>query len=158
MTQSLLIDGRGQYNCSLAAHFSNGSRPLCEKLQGQCTPQILHVLPNKTYRLRIASTTALASLNFAIGVHLHKGLRSCPAGKTTVPSMVVDWVEMEVLVKDLVQELGHGEEVSLVQVEEVLWVEVEKRLSCGGRSEEVVLRRWLDGGLCEVVGYRCDGR
>ncbi|KAL5986335.1 hypothetical protein ACLOJK_014668 [Asimina triloba] len=66
---------------------------LCDKLQGQCTPQILHVLPNKTYRLRIASTTALSSLNFAIRlhkVHLCKGLRSCPVGRMTASSMVVD--------------------------------------------------------------------
>ncbi|GLT56759.1 hypothetical protein SLA2020_297780 [Shorea laevis] len=69
--QSLLINGRGQYNCSLAAKYSNSSSvPAC-KLRGneQCAPQILHVEPNKTYRLRIASTTALASLNLAIGGH-----------------------------------------------------------------------------------------
>ncbi|KAL5989137.1 hypothetical protein ACLOJK_027239, partial [Asimina triloba] len=57
--------------------------------------------------------------------------------------MVMDWVVME---------------GSLVQVEEVLWVEVEKRLNYGVRFEEVVLRRWLDGGLCGVVGDRCDER
>jgi hypothetical protein len=63
------MNGRGQYNCSLAAQFSNTSFSQC-KLRGneQCAPQILHVLPNMTYRLRLASTTALASLNLAIGV------------------------------------------------------------------------------------------
>ncbi|ESR59624.1 L-ascorbate oxidase [Citrus sinensis] len=68
--QTLLINGRGQFNCSLAAHFSNGSAEQC-KLRGneQCAPQILHVQPNKTYRLRIASTTALASLNLAVKNH-----------------------------------------------------------------------------------------
>ncbi|XP_031283448.1 L-ascorbate oxidase-like [Pistacia vera] len=68
--QTLLINGRGQYNCSMAAHFSNSSIKQC-KFRGneQCAPQILRVLPNKTYRLRIASTTALASLNLAIGNH-----------------------------------------------------------------------------------------
>ncbi|KAL2507367.1 Plant L-ascorbate oxidase [Forsythia ovata] len=68
--QTLLINGRGQYNCSLATHFSNSSGSQC-KLRGseQCAPKILHVLPNKTYRLRIASSTALASLNLAIGNH-----------------------------------------------------------------------------------------
>lgn len=68
--QTLLINGRGQYNCSLAAHFSNSSATQC-KLRGneQCAPQILHVLPNKTYRIRLASTTALASLNLAIANH-----------------------------------------------------------------------------------------
>lgn len=67
--QTLLINGRGQYNCSLAAHYSNSSSSQC-RLRGseQCAPHILHVLPNKIYRLRIASTTALASLNLAIGV------------------------------------------------------------------------------------------
>ncbi|XP_024019721.1 L-ascorbate oxidase [Morus notabilis] len=71
--QSLLINGRGQYNCSLAAHYSNYSNGNQCKLRGgeQCAPQILHVLPNKTYRLRIASTTALASLNLAIGFLLN---------------------------------------------------------------------------------------
>lgn len=63
------MNGRGQYNCSLAAQFSNSSASQCN-LRGneQCAPKILHVLPNQTYRLRLASTTALASLNLAIGV------------------------------------------------------------------------------------------
>ncbi|XP_015873344.2 L-ascorbate oxidase [Ziziphus jujuba] len=68
--QSLLINGRGQYNCSLAANNGNSSSPQC-KFRGteQCAPQVLKVLPNKIYRLRIASSTALASLNLAIGNH-----------------------------------------------------------------------------------------
>ncbi|KAM7528272.1 hypothetical protein LguiB_031682 [Lonicera macranthoides] len=68
--QTLLINGRGQYNCSLAAHVSDSPSTPC-KFRGneQCAPQILHVQPNKTYRLRVASTTALASLNLAIGNH-----------------------------------------------------------------------------------------
>ncbi|KAG6629508.1 L-ascorbate oxidase-like isoform X2 [Carya illinoinensis] len=68
--QSLLINGRGQYNCSLAAQYSNTNSSQC-KLRGneQCAPQILRVRPNKTYRLRVASSTALASLNLAIGNH-----------------------------------------------------------------------------------------
>ncbi|OVA13779.1 Multicopper oxidase [Macleaya cordata] len=68
--QSILINGRGQYNCSLAAHVSNTSSSLCS-LRGdaQCAPHVLHVQPNKTYRLRIASTTSLSSLNLAIGHH-----------------------------------------------------------------------------------------
>ncbi|MCD7469198.1 hypothetical protein HAX54_008053, partial [Datura stramonium] len=66
--QSLLINGRGQFNCSLAAQFSKSRVPQC-KLRGdeQYAPQILHVHPNKTYRLRVASSTALSSLNLAIG-------------------------------------------------------------------------------------------
>ncbi|KAH6836994.1 Plant L-ascorbate oxidase [Perilla frutescens var. hirtella] len=68
--QTLLINGRGQFNCSLAAHFSNSSAAPC-KLRGneQYAPYILKVHPNKTYRLRIASSTALAALNLAIGHH-----------------------------------------------------------------------------------------
>ncbi|PWA87073.1 L-ascorbate oxidase [Artemisia annua] len=70
--QSLLINGRGQFNCSLAAAHNSGSggRLGC-KFRGneKCAPNILHVQPNKTYRLRVASTTALASLNLAIGNH-----------------------------------------------------------------------------------------
>ncbi|PKI40293.1 hypothetical protein CRG98_039318 [Punica granatum] len=60
---SLLINGRGQYNCSLAAGTC--------KFTGreQCAPRVLRVLPNKTYRLRLASTTALASLNVAVANH-----------------------------------------------------------------------------------------
>ncbi|KAK4783940.1 hypothetical protein SAY86_018308 [Trapa natans] len=60
---SLLINGRGQYNCSLAAGTC--------KFEGaeQCAPYILTVHPNKTYRLRLASTTALASLNVAVENH-----------------------------------------------------------------------------------------
>ncbi|KAL4320448.1 hypothetical protein AHAS_Ahas14G0011500 [Arachis hypogaea] len=68
--QSLLINGRGQFNCSLAAKFINTSLPQCELKGGEeCAPQILHVDPNHTYRIRISSTTSLASLNFAISNH-----------------------------------------------------------------------------------------
>ncbi|KAL8055618.1 hypothetical protein ABFX02_04G067800 [Erythranthe guttata] len=68
--QTLLINGRGQFNCSLAAQYSNSTENPCTLRGGeQYAPQILHVLPNKTYRLRIASSTALASLNLAIGNH-----------------------------------------------------------------------------------------
>ncbi|KAM6576735.1 hypothetical protein CsatB_028572 [Cannabis sativa] len=68
--QSLLLNGRGQHNCSLAAHYSNSSSNKCNLKGGEkCAPKILKVQPNKTYRLRIASTTALAALNLAIGNH-----------------------------------------------------------------------------------------
>ncbi|CAK9165716.1 unnamed protein product [Ilex paraguariensis] len=60
--QTPLMNGRGQYNCSIAAQVSNTSSGPCN-LTGneQCAAQILNVQPNKTYRLRVASTTALAS-------------------------------------------------------------------------------------------------
>ncbi|KAJ4970470.1 hypothetical protein NE237_003569 [Protea cynaroides] len=69
--QSLLINGKGQYNCSLAADYSNSSLGTCDLNQAewQCKPQVLNVIPNKTYRLRIASATSLSSLNLAIGNH-----------------------------------------------------------------------------------------
>ncbi|RDX68855.1 L-ascorbate oxidase, partial [Mucuna pruriens] len=68
--QTLLINGRGQFNCSLAAKFMNTTLPQCYfKGAEECAPQILHVEPNKTYRIRIASTTSLASLNLAISNH-----------------------------------------------------------------------------------------
>ncbi|KAL5076323.1 hypothetical protein RYX36_015307 [Vicia faba] len=68
--QSLLINGRGQFNCSLAAKFVNTTLPQCNfKGDEECAPQILHVEPKKTYRIRIASTTSLASLNLAISNH-----------------------------------------------------------------------------------------
>ncbi|KAG2311219.1 hypothetical protein Bca52824_022776 [Brassica carinata] len=68
--QSILINGRGQFNCSLAAQFSNTMLPVCTFKEGdQCAPQRLHVEPNKTYRIRLASSTALASLNFAVQGH-----------------------------------------------------------------------------------------
>ncbi|XP_058787321.1 L-ascorbate oxidase [Vicia villosa] len=68
--QSLLINGRGQFNCSLAAKFVNTTLPQCNFKGGEeCAPQILHVEPKKTYRIRIASTTSLASLNLAISNH-----------------------------------------------------------------------------------------
>lgn len=68
--QTLLINGRGQFNCSLAAKLINTTLPQCHFKGGEeCAPQILHVEPNKTYRIRIASTTSLASLNLAISNH-----------------------------------------------------------------------------------------
>ncbi|CAL1366162.1 unnamed protein product [Linum trigynum] len=69
--ETLLINGRGQYNCSLAAQYNKSAAlPRCTLRGGeQWAPNVLKVLPNKTYRLRVASTTALASLNLAIGNH-----------------------------------------------------------------------------------------
>ncbi|XP_078428959.1 plant L-ascorbate oxidase isoform X2 [Wolffia australiana] len=66
--QTLLINGRGHYGCSLAAHALDGVSE-CNITSDQCAPLTLLVLPNKTYRLRIASTTSLASLNLAISNH-----------------------------------------------------------------------------------------
>ncbi|CAK9328079.1 unnamed protein product [Citrullus colocynthis] len=69
LLKAILINGRGQTNCSIAAKY-NTSLKQCElKGDEQCAPFILQVKPNKTYRIRIASTTSLSALNFAIGNH-----------------------------------------------------------------------------------------
>ncbi|KAL9677666.1 hypothetical protein QQ045_005900 [Rhodiola kirilowii] len=69
--QTVLMNGRGQFNCSLAAAFSNATTASECKFTGreQCAPRIFRVEPNKTYMLRIASSTSLASLNLAIKNH-----------------------------------------------------------------------------------------
>ena len=67
--QSLLINGRGQFDCSQAGYFNEGGLKECNFTKDDpCAPTILRVKPNKVYRLRIASTTSLASLNLAVEV------------------------------------------------------------------------------------------
>ncbi|XP_020573957.1 L-ascorbate oxidase-like isoform X2 [Phalaenopsis equestris] len=66
--QAILINGRGQYNCSLAAHLTEGTSSY-KITNKQCAPVVLQVHPNKTYRLRISSVTSLSSLNLAVGNH-----------------------------------------------------------------------------------------
>ncbi|KAI3980315.1 hypothetical protein MKX01_001386 [Papaver californicum] len=70
--QSILINGRGQYNCSVAAMYDNTTND-CGSIYGrpskQCEPYVLTVEPRKFYRLRISSTTSLASLNLVIANH-----------------------------------------------------------------------------------------
>ncbi|CAN0923211.1 L-ascorbate oxidase [Linum grandiflorum] len=60
-SQTLLMNGRGQYNCSLASRYNSSAvLPQCEIHGGeQWAPMVLTVIPGRTYRLRIASTTAL---------------------------------------------------------------------------------------------------
>ncbi|GAB2234152.1 hypothetical protein Droror1_Dr00003389 [Drosera rotundifolia] len=65
--QSLLLNGRGTYKSSLLPDF--GNKWYRFEQDDDCAPEIINVLPNKTYRLRLASTTSLASLNVAIGNH-----------------------------------------------------------------------------------------
>ncbi|XP_057812947.2 L-ascorbate oxidase [Cryptomeria japonica] len=60
--QSLLIEGRGQYNCSATSKSCNATNT-------QCSPYILPVQPGNTYRLRIASVASLSALNFVIQGH-----------------------------------------------------------------------------------------
>lgn len=61
--QSLLIQGRGKYNCSA------DSSTTCNATSSQCLPYILPVKPGKTYRLRIVNVASLSALNFLIQGH-----------------------------------------------------------------------------------------
>ncbi|KAH7861844.1 hypothetical protein Vadar_031657 [Vaccinium darrowii] len=61
--QSLLIQGKGMFNCStLAAGLCNATNP-------ECSPYVMTVVPGKTYRLRIGSLTSLSALSFEIEGH-----------------------------------------------------------------------------------------
>uniref|UniRef100_A0A7N0T6V5 L-ascorbate oxidase n=2 Tax=Kalanchoe fedtschenkoi TaxID=63787 RepID=A0A7N0T6V5_KALFE len=61
--QSLLIHGRGRFNCStMDAATCNATNP-------ECAPYTLTVVPGKTYRLRVSSLTALSALSFQIEGH-----------------------------------------------------------------------------------------
>ncbi|KAK1307713.1 hypothetical protein QJS10_CPA09g00509 [Acorus calamus] len=62
--ESLLIQGRGRFNCSLAEFGGK-----CNQTNAECSPHIITVVPGKTYRLRIASVTSLSALNFEIEGH-----------------------------------------------------------------------------------------
>ncbi|GLJ51157.1 hypothetical protein SUGI_1088830 [Cryptomeria japonica] len=60
--QSLLIEGRGQYNCSTTSRSCNATNK-------QCSPYVLPVRSGNTYRLRIASVASLSAINFVIQGH-----------------------------------------------------------------------------------------
>ncbi|GLT43988.1 hypothetical protein SLA2020_179080 [Shorea laevis] len=66
--QSLLINGKGRFNCS---QFTAPSVDIgiCNATNPECSPYSLTVFPGKTYRLRISSLTALSSLSFQIEGH-----------------------------------------------------------------------------------------
>ncbi|CAK9154010.1 unnamed protein product [Ilex paraguariensis] len=63
--QSILIQGRGRFDCSLPTIESG----LCNATNPECSPYVLTVVPGKTYRLRIGSLTALSALSFEIEGH-----------------------------------------------------------------------------------------
>ncbi|XP_024370174.2 L-ascorbate oxidase [Physcomitrium patens] len=69
--QSLLIQGRGSYNCTGLAGVAPGSLNciVCNSTNPLCAPHVLPVMPGKTYRLRIASVASLSSLNFILEGH-----------------------------------------------------------------------------------------
>ncbi len=81
--QSLLIQGRGKYNCSLdlppggSAATSSPDCLQCNATNPACAPFVLPVQPGKTYRLRIGSMATLSSLNFKIEVNPFSILRTC---------------------------------------------------------------------------------
>ncbi|KAK1266785.1 hypothetical protein QJS04_geneDACA000733 [Acorus gramineus] len=62
--QSLLINGRGKFNCSMV-----GTDQVCNTTDPQCSPYVLTVVPGKTYRLRIASISSLSAFNFELEGH-----------------------------------------------------------------------------------------
>ncbi|OVA06999.1 Multicopper oxidase [Macleaya cordata] len=64
--QSLLIQGRGRFNCSSPIL---GSTNVCNSTNPKCSPYVITVVPGKTYRLRISSLTSLSALNFEIEGH-----------------------------------------------------------------------------------------
>ncbi|GMI67654.1 Cupredoxin superfamily protein [Hibiscus trionum] len=66
--QSLLIHGRGRFNCSSLAVPSSDSG-LCNTSYSDCSPYRMIVVPGKTYRLRISSMTSLSALSFQIEGH-----------------------------------------------------------------------------------------
>ncbi|XP_078444795.1 cupredoxin superfamily protein [Wolffia australiana] len=61
--QSILINGRGWYDCSLSANSA------CNNTDPQCSPSVITVVPGKTYRLRISSVSSLSAFNFEIEGH-----------------------------------------------------------------------------------------
>ncbi|KAB1202100.1 L-ascorbate oxidase [Morella rubra] len=61
--QSLLINGRGRFNCSLV------DSGLCNATNPECSPYSLSVVAGLTYRLRIGSLASLSALSFEIENH-----------------------------------------------------------------------------------------
>ncbi|KAI6699643.1 hypothetical protein NL676_013967 [Syzygium grande] len=66
--QSLLIQGKGKFNCSKLAPPSSDPSA-CNATNPECSRYIQTVVPGKTYRLRISSLTTLSALSFQIEGH-----------------------------------------------------------------------------------------
>ncbi|XP_061345516.1 L-ascorbate oxidase [Gastrolobium bilobum] len=64
--QSLLIHGKGRFNCSTSPTLSTS---ICNTSNPECSPLVRTVIPGKTYRFRIGSLTALSALSFQIEGH-----------------------------------------------------------------------------------------
>lgn len=74
--QSVLIEGRGRYDCNATNRVTNASVPeytpvalKCNNTDPRCAPHVWKVERGKTYRLRLASVASLSSLNFKIEGH-----------------------------------------------------------------------------------------
>ncbi|KAJ0039702.1 hypothetical protein Pint_26663 [Pistacia integerrima] len=67
--QSLLIQGKGKFNCSQLTAPSLNVSSFCDASKPECSPYVLTVVPGKTFRLRISSLTALSALSFQIEGH-----------------------------------------------------------------------------------------
>ncbi|KAL5992292.1 hypothetical protein ACLOJK_013208 [Asimina triloba] len=67
--ESLLIQGRGRFNCSRLTPSVSNSSAICNTSNPECAPYVLTVVPGKTYRLRLTSLTSLSALNFEIEGH-----------------------------------------------------------------------------------------
>ncbi|KAF5480808.1 hypothetical protein F2P56_001521 [Juglans regia] len=63
--QSLLIQGKGKFSCSSVPSPAG----VCNSSNPECSPYAITVIPGKTYRLRVASLTALSALSFQIEGH-----------------------------------------------------------------------------------------
>ncbi|KAJ6791887.1 putative L-ascorbate oxidase [Iris pallida] len=63
--QSLLINGRGRFNCSLPS----ASGAVCNLTNPDCSPSVFTVVPGKTYRFRIACITSLSAISFGFEGH-----------------------------------------------------------------------------------------
>lgn len=67
--QSLLIQGKGRFNCSSLNSPSLNVGTICNETNPECSPYVITVIPGKTYRLRISSLTSLSALSFQIEGH-----------------------------------------------------------------------------------------
>ncbi|KAJ6740799.1 CUPREDOXIN SUPERFAMILY PROTEIN [Salix purpurea] len=65
--QSLLIQGKGRFDCSAANPPMKAD--VCNNTNPECSLYSTTVVPGKTYRLRISSLTALSALSFQIEGH-----------------------------------------------------------------------------------------
>ena len=65
--QSLLLEGRGRYNCSKVPKYDPAAIS-CNQTDERCAPHVWKVERGKTYRLRLASVASLSTLNFKIEV------------------------------------------------------------------------------------------